>query len=94
MCIRDSPGIPQGSLYPTLSALSSGPVAIESEDQEDQTQNNDIEQVKQQLFNTKGSSDNIPESHITVTGYPLQHQEVVTSIIQANIDLDVNLPDD
>ena len=59
---------------------------LEAENQEDQTQNKDFVQVKQQLFDTKGSSDNILESHITDTGDHLQHQEVVTSIAQANID--------
>ena len=134
------PGIPQDSLYPTFSALSSGPIAtatnehslrnkvtkgldqyfqeaeqlqesednyfdgttrstnsspiLEAEDQEDQTQNKDVVHVKWQLFDTKESSDNIPESHITDTGYSLQHQEATISKPQANIDLDDNLTDD
>ena len=125
------PGIPQGSLYPTLSALSSGPIAtatnkhslhnkvikgldqyfqeaeqlresednyfdgitrstnssptLEAVDQEDQTQNKKLVQVKWQLFDTKESSDNIPESHVTDTGYSLQHQEETISKPQLSL---------
>ena len=118
-------GIPQGSLYPTLSALSSGPIAtasnehslcnkvikgldqyfqeaeqlresednyfdgitrstnsspiLEAEYQEDHTQNNKVVQVKRQLFDTKESSNNILESHLTDTSCSLQHQEATIS---------------
>ena len=77
----------------TTQSTNSSPI-LEAEDQEDQTQNKELVQVKRQLFDTTESSHNIPESHIPDTGYSLQHQETTTSKAQVNIDLDNNLTDD
>ena len=134
------PGIPQGSLYPTLSSLSSEPVAsatnerslrnrvikglnqylpeaqqlrdsednyfdgitrstntspmLEVEEQVDQILKKQFILVKQQSLDVTGSTDNIPESQMTDTGYPLQQPVIVNSIAHVDIDLDVNLLDD
>ena len=134
------PGIPQGSLYPTLSSLSSGPVAqdsnehslcdrvakglyqylqdaeqlhiseanyfddtirstntspmLEVEEQVDQTSQNNLLPVKQEVIDEKESAINILESQKTDTGYPSKWQAVLNSISHQGINLDANLQDD
>ena len=67
---------------------------LEVEEQVDQTLKKQSVPVKQQSLDVKGSTDNIPESQMTDTGYSLQQLAIVNSIAHTDIDLDVNLLDD
>ena len=65
----------------TTRSTNTSPI-LEVEDKEDDTQNKDNVHVKQQLFNSKESTDNILESPVEDTGNPLQQQRVLTSTVQ------------
>ena len=67
---------------------------LEADNKEDHTLQQDFVHVKRQLFDTDELGDNIPESHVVDTGYFPQHQDEVTTIAEANIDLFITVPDD
>ena len=67
---------------------------LQVQDNEDIIQSQDILHIKQQLFDSNESMDNIPESPIEDTGKPSEDQKVLTNVLQTNINLDVNLLQD
>ena len=72
--------------HATTRSTNTFPVLL-VQDKEDTIQSQDILNIKQQLFDSNESMDDILES-------PIKYQKVLTNILQTNIDLDVNLPQD